>query len=102
MVDLLRGNLKLLILHILSSGPVHGYGLFKSLEQQYKWRPSCGTLYPVLNSLEKEEFITGNETVECGRFKKIYSITTKGIDALKVMLRELQESMHQLKLKEEF
>ncbi|VVB76302.1 Transcriptional regulator PadR-like family protein [Candidatus Tiddalikarchaeum anstoanum] len=98
MVDVLRGNLKFLVLHILSAGPIHGYGLFKELEKSYKWRPSCGTLYPVLNTLEKDSLITSSETVECGRFKKIYSITPKGIEALNVMVKELRESLQQLNL----
>jgi DNA-binding PadR family transcriptional regulator len=93
MADLLRGNLKLLVLNILSHRSVHGYALFKELERIYNWKPSCGTLYPVLASLESEDFIVSNETVECGRFKKIYTITEKGKNALKEMIKNFQESL---------
>ncbi len=102
MTDLLRGNLKLLVLNILSHHPMHGYGLFKELQKVYNWRPSCGTLYPVLSSLEKKGFITSKDTVECGRFKKIYSITDKGREKLKEMVRNFQESLQMLHLNEKF
>lgn len=102
MADLLRGNLKLLVLNILSHSSIHGYGLFKELERVYNWKPSCGTLYPVLSTLENDGFIISSETVECGRFKKIYSITDDGRNALMSMVKEFQESLQLLKLNEKF
>ena len=102
MADLLRGNLKLLVLNILAHHPIHGYGLFKELEKVYNWKPSCGTLYPVLSSLETEGMIDSSETVECGRFKKIYSITDTGKEKLKGMVKDFQESLQLLRLNERF
>ncbi|MBN1923720.1 MAG: PadR family transcriptional regulator [Nanoarchaeota archaeon] len=102
MSDLLRGNLKLLVLNLLSQHPVHGYGLFKELETVYNWKPSCGTLYPVLSILENEGMIKSSETVECGRFKKIYAITPKGREGLKEMIKNFQESLQLLRLNERF
>ena len=102
MADLLRGNLKLLVLNLLAQHPVHGYGLFKELEKIYNWKPSCGTLYPVLSGLESEGLIHSAETVECGRFKKIYSITLKGKESLKEMIKDFQESLQLLRLNERF
>ena len=81
---------------------MHGYGLFKELEKVYNWKPSCGTLYPVLSHLESDGFIASSETVECGRFKKIYNITDKGKEKLRLMIRDFQESLQLLRLNERF
>jgi len=102
MADLLRGNLKLLVLNLLSAHSLHGYGLFKELEKVYSWKPSCGTLYPVLSTLEEQRLILSAETVECGRFKKIYSITDEGRVALRTMIMEFQQSVKLLHLNERF
>ncbi len=93
MTNIFKGNLKFLVLYILSTGSIHGYGLFKKLEEKFKWKPSCGTLYPVLSDLEEEGYIDGRETVECGRFKKIYSLTPEGEKALEKMSSELKENL---------
>ncbi|MDD2678451.1 MAG: PadR family transcriptional regulator [Candidatus Nanoarchaeia archaeon] len=98
MSDFLKGNLKLLVLVILSKHSFHGYALLKELEKQYKWKPSCGTLYPVLSGLEKEECIMSSSTIECGRFKKIYTITELGRLKLEELMADFNESMQSLKL----
>ncbi|PIU61323.1 hypothetical protein COX58_02085 [archaeon CG_4_10_14_0_2_um_filter_Archaea_38_6] len=99
---LLRGNLRLLVLNIISKNSIHGYALFKELEKIYKWRPSCGTLYPVLSEFEENGIILGSETVECGRCKKIYTITEKGRTHLKDMIKDFQGSLQLLRLNERF
>ena len=100
MNDFLRGNLKLLVLNLLSQHSYHGYALFKDLEKIYKWKPSCGTLYPVLANLEKGNFIQSTETVECGRFKKIYTLTKEGSAKLGELIRDFNQSLQVLKLNE--
>lgn len=102
MVTPLKGNLKLLVLNLLSLNSLHGYGLFKELEKTYNWKPSCGTLYPVLSSLEASNYIIGTETIECGRFKKIYAITDEGKTALKEMVKKFKESIQMLNLNKTF
>lgn len=100
MSDFLKGNLKLLVLTLLSKHSYHGYALFKELEKVYKWKPSCGTLYPVLSSLESDNCIESASTIECGRFKKIYSITQKGSEKLTELIMDFNESLQMLKLNE--
>jgi len=102
MTNLFKGNLKFLILYILSSGPIHGYGLFKELEKKFKWKPSCGTLYPVLNELETGGFVDGRETVECGRFKKIYSLTSEGKELLGRLSADLRNSVKMISFNENY
>jgi DNA-binding PadR family transcriptional regulator len=98
MSDFLKGNLKLLVLTLLSKHSFHGYALFKELEKVYNWKPSCGTLYPVLSGLEEEGFIDSASTIECGRCKKIYSINEKGLAKLSELIMDFKESLHALKL----
>ncbi|MDD4352871.1 MAG: PadR family transcriptional regulator [Candidatus Nanoarchaeia archaeon] len=100
MSDFLKGNLKLLVLTLLSKHSFHGYALFKELEKVYNWKPSCGTLYPVLSTLEEDGCIDSASTIECGRFKKIYSITDKGASKLSEMIMDFRESLQVLKLNE--
>jgi len=102
MANIFKGNLKFLVLYILSSGPVHGYGLFKELEKKFHWKPSCGTLYPVLNDLEAKGYIDGRETVECGRFKKIYSLTLNGKTLLEKMSTDMKNSLKLITFNENY
>jgi DNA-binding PadR family transcriptional regulator len=100
MGDFLKGNLKLLVLTLLSKHSFHGYALFKELEKVYNWKPSCGTLYPVLSGLEEDGCINSASTIECGRFKKIYSLTDKGSAKLSELIMDFRESLQALKLNE--
>ena len=98
MSDFLKGNLKLLVLTLLSKHSFHGYALFKELEKVYNWKPSCGTLYPVLSSLEESGCVDSASSIDCGRFKKIYSITEKGSLKLSELIMDFKESLQVLKL----
>ena len=76
-----KGVLQYLILKTLSEKPMHGYEIMRSLSEEFGgfYRPSAGAVYPILQMLEDEEYITGRE--EEG--KRIYSITSKGTEYLK-------------------
>ena len=57
--DLLQGTLDLLVLHILSSGQQHGWGVAQALKDRSGDRlvVTQGSLYPALHRLEKEGWI---------------------------------------------
>lgn len=76
-----RNILRHMILKALTEKPMHGYEIIKALGEEFggPFRPSAGAIYPTLQTLEEEGLIKGEETDE----KRIYSITTKGIEALK-------------------
>ncbi len=71
-----RGDLKFVILRLISKRPMHGYEVMKALEEESKgyYRPSPGSVYPTLQMLEDEGYVT----VEEAAGKKIYSITEDG------------------------
>lgn len=70
------GDMKYVILKLLSERPMHGYEVMKELEQQTSgcYKPSPGTVYPTLQWLEDEGLVEGRE--QDG--KKIYAITEAG------------------------
>ena len=72
-----RGDLKFVILRLVSSRPMHGYEVMKALEGESKgyYRPSPGSVYPTLQMLEDAGYVT----VEEHGGKKIYSITEEGV-----------------------
>src|SRR5262245_27663873 len=70
------GQLRLAILSLLADGPRHGYDLMKEFETRSHgaYRLSAGTLYPTLQQLEDEGFISS----ERREGKRIYELTEEG------------------------
>ncbi len=75
-IFLVKKKLAYLILKILSEESLHGYALRKKISQMTDnfINPSFGALYPAINELIEQEFISVKED---GR-KKVYSLTNKG------------------------
>jgi|BEDMetMinimDraft_1075159.scaffolds.fasta_scaffold00470_1 Predicted transcriptional regulators len=71
-----RGALRMLILDALSDRSMHAYEIMKSIEKKFGgvYKPSPGSLYPVLKSLIREGLIE----VEMREDKKIYKLTEAG------------------------
>jgi len=71
-----RGDLKFVILRLVSKKPMHGYEVMQALEEEscgcYKASP--GSVYPTLQMLEDEGYLRCHE--EDG--KKTYEITDEG------------------------
>jgi DNA-binding PadR family transcriptional regulator len=76
-----RGDLKFVILRLLQSKPMHGYEVMRALEEESGgcYRASAGSVYPTLQMLEDQGFVT---SAEAGG-KKVYSITDAGRAHLK-------------------
>lgn len=71
---ILQDKLKTLILRHLSKESLSGYGLIKQIEETTGWKPSYGSMYPMLEQLHNENIVVFKEE---GR-RKIYSLTAKG------------------------
>ena len=71
-----KGNVRGLLLAALLDGPAHGYELMRRLEGQAggQWRPSPGSVYPLLQLLEDEGLVHGHDSG--GR--KVYELTERG------------------------
>jgi len=71
-----RGEVRNLLLAALLDGPAHGYELMSWLEDRSggRWRPSPGSVYPLLQLFEDEGLATGHE--QGGR--KVFALTEAG------------------------
>lgn len=71
-----RGDIKYILLELLSEHPSHGYDLIKEMESRYGGfrKLSPGSVYPTLQLLEEGGYLTS--TTEGG--KRIYTITEEG------------------------
>jgi len=84
--DLLPGMLDMLILQTLTSGPLYGYAIAKSLFTTSKevFGVEQGSLYPALFRMERKGWLTHfwGES-ETGRRVKFYRLTRSGRNQLK-------------------
>jgi transcriptional regulator len=81
MAELLSGTLDLLILRVLNSGPLHGFGIGERLSILSKEVLTIeeGSLYPALYRMEAKRWIEAEwGQSERGRKAKIYSLTKAG------------------------
>lgn len=80
-----KGIISMLIIKFLSEGPSTGYQLMKRIEEVLGRRPSSGTIYPALKSLERGGLI---ESTRDGKRVR-YRLTTLGAEHLE-RLREMR------------
>jgi DNA-binding PadR family transcriptional regulator len=76
-----QGDLRFVILRLISESPRHGYEIIKAIEEKVggAYSPSPGVIYPTLTLLEELGYVTV-ESAEGG--KKLYRITEIGAAAL--------------------
>jgi PadR family transcriptional regulator len=89
--EVLRGPIKsktvfpVLLLHLISEQPDHGYGLMQRIES------ICGDLvavntnkiYPLLRRLEERGFVTATWDHPTKRSRRVYAITSAGEERLR-------------------
>ena len=70
------GDLQLVVLHLISQRPRHGYEIIKAIEEMSFgfYSPSPGVIYPALTYLEE----LGYASVTAEGTKKLYEITPEG------------------------
>lgn len=80
-LDLLPGTLELLILKVLSSEPLHGYGITQELQALSRMMLQIeeGSLYPALYRMEKRGWILSVvRRTENNRRARYYDLTPEG------------------------
>jgi len=77
-----RGILSIYILHSLKKKPKSGYELLAEIKEKTEgtWIPSKGTIYPLLQHLEKEGLIKIKSVEK--RSKNIFEVTVEGKKSL--------------------
>jgi DNA-binding PadR family transcriptional regulator len=73
-----KNLLDIQILRLIQTQPMWGYKIKKEAETKFGVRLRHGALYPLLNALEQESFLTSQKQQQGGRTRKVYSITKKG------------------------
>jgi DNA-binding PadR family transcriptional regulator len=75
-----KGVLRFVVLDLLTQKPAHGYEIIRALEKRSHgfYTPSPGSIYPTLQLLQDQGFLTSNES----KGKKTYTITVSGREYL--------------------
>ena len=95
-----RVFLDVLILKLVQIEPMWGYRIIKETERTFGVKLRHGALYPLLHSLEVKGFLRSRREVKKGRVRKVYDITSKGIQFIDFYHDFLREQLQTLKLKE--
>ncbi len=94
------GGLEIITLSIIKNSEkdgISGYSLMQEINEKFGGfrKATPGNIYPLLNYLSENGFVTMQEINENGRLKKMYKITDKGVDELKKVLENnLQPSIN--------
>ena len=91
-----KGHLKITVLKLLSGNELSGYELMKSMEAKIGWKPSPGSIYPLLSDLRKKKLVQ----IKIEGRKKLYQLTPLGkrmfqtLNAQKkALVNEMQNNM---------
>ncbi len=84
------GDLKLVILKLLSEQPSYGYQLIKTMEERLAggYTPSAGVIYPTLTMLEEEGLASASTSADN---KKVYTVTPAGLQFLEENKQRIEE-----------
>ncbi len=70
-----------------------GYKIIKETEQLLGVKLRHGAVYPLLNSLEARGFLRSRKDVKGRRVRKIYEITSRGIQLTEAYYNYLREQL---------
>ncbi|MEW6522922.1 MAG: PadR family transcriptional regulator [Bacillota bacterium] len=99
---LIKGFLRLYLLHFLAGQEAYGAEIVQYITRTNRghWKPSPGSLYPLLNRLEAEGLIAGEWDVGSTPPRKRYRLTADGKEELvrqrEFMLPKMQSAIKML------
>ncbi len=96
-----RGLLGFLVLVSLTEGDAHGYEVMKRIEKITAgyWKPAPGSLYPIIDSLEKEGLIECYGVEVHGKQRRMCRLTSEGYQVLVELLnRKVKVYAHVLEV----
>jgi len=87
-----RGWIQFLIMRVLYEKPMHGYQLLEEIEERsqgcHKLEP--GSIYTLLRRMEERGLLESRwEKAEGGPDRRVYRLTGKGVEALKMGLASI-------------
>jgi DNA-binding PadR family transcriptional regulator len=77
-VKLMKGLLDLIVLQFLSSQPMHGYQIITKIRKTFGVYFGPSTIYPLLGTLEKKEYVKSEWNMSNERPRKVYKLTNEG------------------------
>jgi DNA-binding PadR family transcriptional regulator len=91
-----RGLLRFLVLKFLAAGPMSGAEIVGKIEHETggKWKPSPGSIYPLLAGLQEKGFTQESSAIESGM--KHYALTDSGKEFLQDQLMLGQKFMEKM------
>ena len=90
--QLLKGVLEGCVLEIISQKPIYGYELIQSLKEMGFDKIVAGTVYPLLQKLEKQEVIRGEmRPSPDGPDRKYFSLSNAGKERLEEFWNQWQD-----------
>ncbi len=89
-----HGELRLVVLALISERPRHGYEIIKEIEDRVAgtYSPSPGVIYPTLTMLEE----LGHATVAEAGGKKLYAITAEGTAYIEANKTALDQALRRM------
>ncbi|MFX1392951.1 MAG: PadR family transcriptional regulator [Promethearchaeota archaeon] len=94
-----KGFISALVLLVLEKEKSYGYKIAEEINEltSQVFQPTVSTLYPLLKSLSDKALINCIDIDDSGRKKKIYEITTKGQETLKMLIQKHQMMVDSIK-----
>jgi len=88
-----RNLLDIHILRLIQQKPMWGYKIIKQTQERLGVKLRHGAVYPLLNSLEARGFLRSRKEVKGRRVRKIYEITSKGVQLTEAYYDYLREQL---------
>lgn len=90
-----RGLSRFFMLCVLQKKSLHGYNLTKQIENCSCCccSPTPGTIYPVLEEMVKDKYVSVKTRAVSGRTRKVYTLTKKGERACQAAVKSWQKIM---------
>ncbi len=90
---IIKNLLDIQLLRLVDAQPLWGYKIKKKVETDFNIKIRHGALYPMLNRLEKQGFLTSQKQRQGGRTRKVYTITQTGKEYLQSYYEILKEQL---------
>jgi PadR family transcriptional regulator, regulatory protein PadR len=91
--QVLKGQLDLLLLAAVGTGPAHGYAIVEQLRERSggTFDLAEGTVYPALHRLEQAGLLRSGWSTAAGRRRRVYELTARGRAALEAQQRDWRQ-----------
>ncbi|HVP00321.1 MAG TPA: PadR family transcriptional regulator [Bryobacteraceae bacterium] len=93
--ELYSGLIRLHVLHHAAEAPIFGLGMIEELSR-HGYRISPGTLYPLLQRLEKKGYLRSREQANGKSRRRVYRATPLGKKVLAAAKGKVRELFHEL------